>query len=117
MVLWIPTMSENQFELDATLYIVKRPTISSMRVCLLLCLVAACSFPRPADVPDMVSDAAQDAGPGAPPDVGASFSCTPNEFVACESSSLQRCNTTGDGTISDDCGVPGCNADAKRCNQ
>jgi hypothetical protein len=58
--------------------------------------LAACSFPRPADVE--------------PP-------CSPNEFIACEGSSARTCNATGDGSTMEDCGAPGCNADARRCNQ
>jgi len=67
----------------------------------LLCLAAACGFPRPRDV---TSDAEV-------------TSCTANEFIACEASIARTCNTTGDGTTTQECGPAGCNADAKRCNQ
>jgi hypothetical protein len=64
----------------------------------LLCLIAACGFPRPADVPEPIS-------------------CTANEFIGCDGNSAQTCNETGDGAVKQECGVAGCNADAKRCNQ
>src|ERR1044071_8363204 len=58
---------------------------------------AACGFPRPADVGES--------------------SCTAGEFVACEASVARICNAAGDGTVTHDCGAPGCNATAKRCNE
>ena len=64
----------------------------------LFCSTAACSFPRPADVPEPIS-------------------CTANEFFECDGNGLQTCNGTGDGAVTQDCGVAGCNAAAKRCNQ
>lgn len=64
----------------------------------MLWLPAACGFPRPADVPEPIT-------------------CTPNEFIACDGNSAQTCNATGDGAIIEDCGVAGCNDDAKRCNR
>jgi hypothetical protein len=82
----------------------------------LLWLVAACDFPRPRDVPDPDADGA-DASLDAPPDVGVISSCTANEFIACEATVARTCNATGDGTITQDCGVAGCNAGARRCNE
>ena len=64
----------------------------------LLWSTAACSFPRPADVPEPIS-------------------CTANDFIGCDGSRAQTCNATGDGAVNLDCGVAGCNVEAKRCNQ
>jgi len=83
----------------------------------LICWAIACGFPRPADVPSPDADAGRDAALDAPPDMGLVSSCTADEFIACEANSARLCNSTGDGTISRDCGFAGCNADAKRCNQ
>jgi hypothetical protein len=67
--------------------------------CVLYALASvACGFPRPVDVD---------------PDAA----CPANEFIACEGDVARMCNATGDGTITQSCGVPGCNADARRCNQ
>lgn len=87
----------------------------------LLCLTTACDFPRPTDVPgvavDADSDATVDAAADTPTDVSIAFSCVANEFIACDANGARICNATGDGTITQDCGVVGCNTDARRCNQ
>ncbi len=44
------------------------------------------------------------------------FSCTPNQFQTCSGSAAVVCNATGTGTTMTDCGAPGCNATAGRCN-
>jgi hypothetical protein len=64
----------------------------------LLCLLAACSFPRPADVE---------------PDVA----CTANEPLGCEGNVATTCNATGDDTLKQECGAAGCNTAAGRCNE
>src|SRR5262245_2338559 len=46
----------------------------------LLCLTAACGFPRPADVPEPIS-------------------CTANEFIGCDGNSTRTCNAAGDGAV------------------
>jgi hypothetical protein len=91
----------------------------TLAICIgpLLWLLAACDFPRPRDVPGPDADVADDAGLDAPPDIGVISSCPANEFIACEANVARTCNATGDGTLTQDCGVAGCNADAKRCNQ
>src|SRR5262245_36506105 len=43
-------------------------------------------------------------------------SCTPNEFVRCDGSVAQICNAAGDGAEEVECGDPGCNEGAARCN-
>jgi hypothetical protein len=43
-------------------------------------------------------------------------SCTPNEFVRCNGNVAQVCNAAGDGAVDTDCGAPGCNEGAARCN-
>ncbi|HSK00971.1 MAG TPA: hypothetical protein VK932_07010 [Kofleriaceae bacterium] len=43
-------------------------------------------------------------------------SCTPNEFVRCNENVAQVCNAAGDGAVDTDCGAPGCNEGAARCN-
>ena len=43
--------------------------------------------------------------------------CTANEFLSCTNATTARlCNATGDGAVTQDCGVPGCNTTAERCN-
>jgi len=43
--------------------------------------------------------------------------CTANEFLSCTNASTARlCNATGDGAVTQDCGAPGCNETAERCN-
>ncbi|HSS01235.1 MAG TPA: hypothetical protein VLM79_29455, partial [Kofleriaceae bacterium] len=91
----------------------------------LICSMVACDFPRPADVPSALidagpgapSDAAPDTSVDAAPDTTTTFTCTANEFIACDASGARICNAAGDGTLTQDCGLPGCNSDAKRCNQ
>lgn len=49
------------------------------------------------------------------PDV---FSCTPGAFVSCTTAkTLSRCNTTGDGVISINCGSASCVVSLQRCNE
>jgi hypothetical protein len=96
-----------------------RSSMRTLAVCIapLLWVVAACDFPRPRDVPGPGAEVTHDASLDAPPDMGVISSCTANEFIACEASIARTCNASGDGTVTQDCGMAGCNADAKRCNQ
>lgn len=99
-----------------------KPTAAYVYV---LALLTACDFPRPADVLSPTADAAAETALDAAPDAvvdaltdaPAGFTCTPNEFIACDANGARICNSTGDGAITQDCGIPGCNTDAKRCNQ
>ena len=43
-------------------------------------------------------------------------SCAPSEFVRCNGQVAQVCNTAGNGAVDTDCGAPGCNEGAGRCN-
>jgi hypothetical protein len=43
-------------------------------------------------------------------------SCTPNQLVQCNGAIAEVCNAAGDGTVDMDCGAPGCNEGAGRCN-
>lgn len=43
-------------------------------------------------------------------------SCTAGEFLTCVGTQTQVCNQTGDGADLTECGAPGCNAAAGRCN-
>lgn len=44
------------------------------------------------------------------------FACTPNQFQSCSGNSAVVCNAAGTGVDMTDCGAPGCNATAGRCN-
>ncbi len=41
--------------------------------------------------------------------------CTPNEFQRCSATTIERCNSSGDGLVSETCGA-GCNANRGACN-
>lgn len=43
-------------------------------------------------------------------------SCTPGEFIACNSESAVFCNAAANGVEKQECGAAGCNATASRCN-
>lgn len=47
---------------------------------------------------------------------GDTCSCTPGEFHDCLSGAARVCNAKGDGFDMQDCGAPGCNVQAGRCN-
>jgi hypothetical protein len=57
-------------------------------------------------------------GPAADADASTDLppTCVATSFVRCDGATLVTCNTSGDGTVSTDCGTPGCNATAQRCN-
>ena len=56
------------------------------------------------------TDAATDATPLD------AFACIPDRFQSCQGNSAVTCNATGTGDVTTDCGAPGCNATAGRCN-
>lgn len=70
-------------------------------------LLGACSY---APLPPLGGDAGH-------PDAAPVTSCTPNEFVDCYISSARICNSEGNGVIEQECGAPGCNMAARRCNE
>lgn len=42
--------------------------------------------------------------------------CTPGEFLGCVDDTARFCNASADGPDNEECGLPGCNAEAGRCN-
>src|SRR5438105_7785333 len=69
---------------------------------LCIVVVAACGFPRPADVVD-------DGGVGS----DAAF-CVANQVLRCTGNDLVRCNADGTGEMSATCAL-GCQASGPRC--
>jgi hypothetical protein len=55
-------------------------------------------------------------GPDLPPPDGLPV-CTAAAFIRCDGTMLVTCNQDGTAETSSDCGTPGCNPTAQRCNQ
>ena len=55
----------------------------------------------------------KEAGPDAPPNID---SCAANQFVDCVGTVARICDGAGTGTTDMECGAPGCNMGAGRCN-
>jgi hypothetical protein len=77
--------------------------------------------PRPGDaqVPLDAAEPAADGGDsdaGAAVDSGAGATCKPEEVSACDGERLLLCSADAGPARSQECGAPGCNAAAQRCN-